>query len=293
MQLVTMTEGLSRRYGDRRAIEMLAGAGFDALDYSMHRMAKDSSDRLCSESWQDAANELKAVADAHGLSFVQGHAPYKFRDVSEEAWKAVNFPLLIRSIGIAGRLGIQDLVIHPIHHLDYKKHRELLHEWNMRFYRALIPYAKDAGVRICLENMWQRDPKRGNIISDDTCSAAEELAAWVDELNDPAIGVCLDIGHCGLVGRDADASIGTLGRRLRCLHVHDNDFMSDLHTLPYLGHADWDAILSALGRVGYAGNLTFEADGFFEHMPDPLIPHALKLMVATGRAMIEKIESDK
>lgn len=288
--LVTMTEGLGRRYGDRKAIEMLAKAGFDALDYSMHRMAKDASCPLCSDVWQGEVRELKALADSLGMPFVQGHAPYRFRDHSEEAWVNENFPLLLRSIEIASALGIEHLVVHPLHHLDYRKNRERLHEWNMRFYRALIPYAKDAGVRICLENMWQRDPKRGNIISDDTCSAAEELAAWVDELGDPSIGVCLDVGHCGLVGRDAETSIRTLGRRLSCLHIHDNDFVNDLHTLPYLGHADWDAILSALGSVGYAGHFTFEADGFFEQMPDALIPDALRLMVSVGRYMMEKIE---
>lgn len=288
--LVTMTEGLAKRYGDRRAISLLAEAGFDALDYSMHRMAYNPSDILCSDGWRAEAGELKALAESLGCPFVQGHAPYRFKDCSEAGWKEVNFPLLLRSIEIASMLGIENLVVHPIHHLDYKKNRETLCEWNMRFYRALIPHAKAAGVRICLENMWQRDAKRGNIISDDTCSAAEELAAWVDELNDQAIGVCLDLGHCGLVGRAAEESIATLGSRLTCLHIHDNDFMSDLHTLPYFGHADWSAILSALGRVGYTGHFTFEADGFFEHIPDELIPDALRFMVRMGRYMMKQIE---
>lgn len=287
--LVTQTDCLGRRFGDRQAIRMLADAGFDGLDYSMFAMTNHPTCILCTDEWREEIGALKALSETLGLPFVQGHAPYSFRDKSDEAWEKVNFPLLIRSIEIAGMLGIENLVVHPIHHLDYKKNRVLLHEWNMRFYRALIPYAREAGVRLCLENMWQRDPKRGNIISDDTCSAAEELAAWADELNDPAIGVCLDIGHCGLVGRDAAESVCTLGSRLSCLHVHDNDFMSDLHTLPYLGHTDWDAVLDALAKVGYEGNLTFEADRFFESMPDSLLPDALKLMVSTGRHMIKQM----
>lgn len=289
--LIMMTELLGRRYGDRKAIEMLAEAGFDGIDYSMHRMAAEENCLLCSEGWQSEVRELRTLADALGTPFVQGHAPYRFRDTSDEAWERENFPLLTRSIEIAGALGIENLVVHPIHHLDYKKNRERLHEWNMRFYRALIPYAREAGVRICLENMWQRDPKRGNIISDDTCSAAEELAAWADELDDPNIGVCLDLGHCGLVGRDAEASVATLGSRLSCLHIHDNDFMSDLHTLPYLGNADWDAILAALGEVGYKGHFTYEADSFLSRMPDALIPDALKFMVSVGRYMMSIIEN--
>lgn len=293
MLLVTQTRELSARYGDCEAIRMLAEAGYDALDYSMFCMTEASGSRLLSDGWREEMTELRALAESLGVPFVQGHAPHTFSDHSEEAWRGENFPRLLRSIEIAGALGIENLVIHPIHHLDYRKNRELLHEWNMRFYRRLLPYAKDAGVRICLENMWQRDRRRGNIISDDTCSAAEELAAWVDELNDPSFGVCLDIGHCGLVGRDAEESVSTLGGRLTVLHVHDNDFVSDDHTLPYLGKADWDAILAALAGVGYRGNLTFEADRFLTHIPDALIPAALRFMVATGRHMIEKIEANR
>lgn len=289
MLLTTQTDCLGRRYGDRQAIRMLAEAGFQAVDYTMFSLA-DEKPLLMTDAWRTEVLELKTLADTLGLPFVQGHAPFSFRDYSEESWRHFIFPRLLRSIEISGLLGIENLVIHPVHHLDYKKNKNLLHDWNMTFYRALLPYAKDAGVRICLENMWQRDRKRGNIISDDTCSAAEEMAAWADELNDPSIGVCLDIGHCGLVGRDADSAVRVLGRRLSALHVHDNDFMSDLHTLPYLGHADWNAVLAALREVGYEGNFTYEADRFFEGMPDEIVPAALKFMVQTGRYMIRQIE---
>lgn len=289
MLLVTQTDHLGRLYGDREAVRMLAEAGFDGIDYSMFSLS-DPSPRLMEDGWEEEIRALRAYADSLGVPFIQGHAPFSFRDNSPEAWETVNYPRILRSIEIAGILGIRELVIHPIQFLPYKQNKETLHQWNMEYYRSLLPHAKQAGVRICLENMWQRNRLRGNIITHSTCSKAEEAAAWIDELNDPSIGYCLDLGHCGLVELDADAEIRKLGHRLTALHVHDNDFVEDQHILPYHGHANWEAILAALKEVGYSGPFTFEADNFLVKTPDPLLPTALKLMVELGRHMIAQIE---
>ncbi|MBQ8382487.1 MAG: sugar phosphate isomerase/epimerase [Clostridia bacterium] len=289
MLLVTQTDRLAELYGDRRAIAMLAEAGFDGIDFSMFHLT-NGSHPLLEDDWRREAEALRAYADSIGIPFVQGHAPFSFRDNTPEGWRTNNYPRLVRAIEIAGVLGIRELVIHPVQFLPYKQNVETLHAYNMEFYRALIPHAKAAGVRICLENMWQRNRLRGNLITHSTCSRAEEAAAWVDELGDSAIGYCLDLGHCGLVELDAGSEIRKLGRRITALHVHDNDFMEDQHILPYQGHADWADILSALREVGYAGAFTFEADNFLRQVPEAVLPTALKLMVEVGRYMIGQIE---
>lgn len=288
MLLVTQTDYLSRLYGDFEALRMLSEAGFDGADYSMFHLTAEKHPML-EDDWKEKALALRAHADALGIPFLQGHAPFSFRDQSPEGWKTYNFPRLVRSIEIAGVLGIPKLVIHPVQCLPYKQNVQTLHDYNMEFYRALIPYAKQAGVQICLENMWQRNRLRGNYITHSTCSRAEEAAAWVDELNDPAIGYCLDLGHCGLVELDAADEIRKLGTRITALHVHDNNFVEDQHILPYQGHADWADILSALGEVDYKGSFTFEADCFLEKVPAAVLPTALQLMVEIGRYMIGKI----
>ena len=289
MLLVTQTDRLASLYGDRTAVQMLHEAGFDGIDYSMFFLT-NGNHPLLEENWRAEAEALRAYADSLGIPFIQGHAPFSFRDNTPEGWKTHNFPRLVRAIEIAGVLGIRELIIHPVQFLPYKQNVETLHGYNMEFYRALIPHAKAAGVRICLENMWQRHPKRGNYITHSTCSRAAEAAAWVDELNDPAIGYCLDLGHCGLVELDAADEIRKLGHRLTALHVHDNDFVSDQHILPYHGNADWKEILAALKEVGYPGPFTFEADSFLYKTPAPVLPAALKMMVELGRHMIAQIE---
>lgn len=289
MLLATQTDLLSHLYGDFEMVRMLKEAGFDGIDYSMFPLTAPNHP-LLEDNWEETARALRAHADSLGIPFVQGHAPFSFRDRSPDGWKNYNYFRIVRSIEVAGVLGIKELIVHPLQFLPYKQNVQTLHDYNMEFFAALLPHAKKAGVRICLENMWQRNPKRGNLITHSTCSRAEEAAAWVDELNDSSIGYCLDLGHCGLVELDAADEIRTLGHRLTALHVHDNDFMADQHILPYQGHADWTAILTALREVGYTGAFTFEADNFLRQVPQAVIPSALKLMAEVGRYMIAQIE---
>ena len=291
MLLVSQTSHLTDLYDERTAIRMLAEAGFDGIDFSMFHLTHGDDHPLLSDHWRCEAQSLRAYADSLGIPFVQGHAPFSFRDRTPDGWKTHNFSRTVRTIEIAGVLGIKELVVHPMKFLPYRQNVQTLRGYNMEFYHHLIPHAQEAGVRICLENMWEKNPKRGNLITHSVCSHGEEAAAWVDELGDPdTIGYCLDLGHCGLVELDAADEIRKLGHRITALHVHDNDFLTDQHILPYHGNADWTAILSALREVGYKGPFTYEADNFLKNTPAPLLPSALKLMVELGRYMIEQIE---
>ena len=160
----------------------------------------------------------------------------------------------------------------------------------MRFYRSLLPYAKEYDVKIALENMWQIDKKR-RVICDDTCSRAVEFARYVDTLDDEHFVACLDLGHCGLIGEEPQDAIRILGHdRLKALHVHDNDYRGDTHTLPFLSHMEWEEIMKALADIKYDGEFTFEADNFLPHFPKDLKPMAAKFMVDTGRYLISRYE---
>ena len=257
MILATQTDLLSKLYGDFEAVRMLCEAGFDGIDYSMFPLTAEQHP-LLEEDWKEKALALRAHADSLGIPFVQGHAPFSFKDRTPEGWRTHNYFRTVRAIEVAGVLGIGELIVHPLQFLPYKQNVQALHDYNMEFFRALIPHAKKAGVRICLENMWQRNPKRGNLITHSTCSRAEEAAAWVDELNDPdTIGYCLDLGHCGLVELDAADEIRTLGHRITALHVHDNRG-NDEHCSLYTGNINMDDVMNALIDSGYKGYFTYE-----------------------------------
>ncbi len=95
-------------------------------------------------------------------------------------------------------VGIRQVVVHPLQRGRYYGHEQELFDMNMEFYRSLAPYAREAGVRIAIENMWQNHPVNGHIV-DDVCANPHELAAYYDTLDDPdCFTVCLDLGHVAL-----------------------------------------------------------------------------------------------
>lgn len=290
MKLVTHTTELGLWFGDREILKMIKEAGFDAADYSMH-CAMRESEPLAGDNWEEYAYSLKEYADSLGFAFRQGHAPcpgYTREDM--EFTKRVG-PLVRRSVEVAGILGIKNLVVHPISPTQIPLGADLK-TFNMEHFYSLLPLAEKWNVKICLENMWGYDSKRGYIIPN-VCSFGRDLADYLDSLGDEHFTVCLDLGHSGLVGEEAADAIYALGgERLGALHVHDNDYKGDTHTLPYYGKMDWDAITKALSDVGYKGDFTYETFGFFKNLPHDkdLVLSALRYMHDMGRFLIKKIE---
>lgn len=290
MRLVTCTEGIADWFGDKEAVKLIKDAGFDAADYSMFDMT-DKSSPLAHDGWEAYIKDLKAYADSLNFTFRQGHSPFPCYARDDMAYTQMVGPLVRRSVEIAGMLGIKNLVIHPTAPTRMPLGADLK-EFNMEFYRSLLPLAENWNVKICLENMWGYDSKRGYIIPN-VCSFGRDLADYLDSLGDEHFTVCLDLGHSGLVGEEAADAIYALGgERLGALHVHDNDYKGDTHTLPYYGKMDWDAITKALSDVGYKGDFTYEASGFYRNLPHDkdLVLSALRYMHDVGRYLIKKIE---
>lgn len=286
MILSTQTDYLGRKFGEDRAIDMIADAGFDAVDLSLFCLKNDGS--IWDGDYKKVASDLKKKAESRGVFFNQAHAPFPCSKL-DDAYNEIIFERLVRSIEIAGIVGVKCIVVHPLHHLPYLENAEKLKEMNMEFYRSLAPYAKTAGVKIALENMWQRNSETKEIIVS-ACSRTKEFVDWIDTLNDDCFTACLDLGHCGLYGYDAAETIKGLGDRLGALHVHDNDYQTDAHTAPYLGKMHWDTICDALATVGYQGDLTLEADNFYNPFGEELASSAAKFLHDIGRNLINRIE---
>lgn len=292
MRISTQTEFLARMYGAPAAVRMLAGAGFDAFDFSIFDISDNNP--LFAPGWETYIDELKKTADDAGIVCNQAHAPFpsfKSEDAANAPYNDHIFEWIVRSIEGAARLGASCIVVHPIQNLPYYEEgnpRRLM-DANMDFYRALAPAAKRAGIRIAIENMWQR---KDGVIGDSTCASPEEFAAYLDVLADDCFTGCLDLGHCGLCGRAAEDMIRALGAsRIGALHIHDNDGKNDSHTLPYNGSMHWNDIAAALGEIGYAGDFTYEADAYLRRLPLELAPDALRYMHKIARHLAGKIDA--
>ena len=76
--------------------------------------------------------------------------------------------------------------------------------------------------------------------------------------------VCIDTGHVNSVVRFGNPSVGDVIRMFRghisCLHLHDNDGLTDQHYPIHSGTIDWDDTFSALEEVGYNGIYNLEVN---------------------------------
>lgn len=291
MILSTQTDVVFRVFGEEEGIGVFANAGFDAIDYSMFSMSADDCPLNTGDVVAHAKN-LRNIAEANGIRFNQAHAPFPCWRPNDDAYNAKMPDRVKRAIQIAGTLGASCVVVHPI---AYPGSEEAQKEFNLNFYRSLEETALSYGTKVALENMWGYDRRRGYIVPN-VCSLGADLADYYDALNPDAFTVCLDLGHCGLVGEEPDDAIRALGgKRLGALHVHDNDYKNDTHTMPYMfgSTMNWDAITKALGEIAYQGDFTFEADNFLCRMGRDMLPSAVKFMEQMGRILIAKVDANR
>lgn len=287
MKLSTATHILAKRFGDAKAIELLAKAGFDCFDYSFW----DDCECL-NDDYYTHINDLKEVMDANHIYCNQAHAPFAFnnnhrQDTMELTNK--NYRNVVRSIEAAALLGAKHIVVHcigPAKSPDFW-------EYNYNYYKSLEPYSKKYSIKIAIENLYDWTE-----ISDYYSSrlgSPAELKRLLSMLNSDCFGICIDTGHAAMVGwKPEDFIYAFDNTQLLGLHIHDNDYRMDLHglpfTLPYVLKLNWDNITKALAAIHYSGEFTMEAINYESSFDNDLIFDAFKFEERVGRNLIAKIE---
>lgn len=275
MRLSTNLVRFHSEFGLKGTLDIFAEAGFEAIDFNtdIEEYHTDVHDKAFYE-------EIRSYGEERGLSFSQAHAPFgkKYDNILQTPELFEN---IFRGMRHASYLGAEMIVVHPCRPMDYKAdgNREQVFEYNLEFYRRLIPYAEEFGIKIALEN-----------INRSICETAAGLVELYDELNHPAFTVCFDVGHGNLIGEDPAEMVYTIGKRIECTHVHDNNGVADQHTLPFYGNIEWQAVTKALADIGYEGNLNYEASAFVKQLPADLMPAGAKFMAKVGQYIIDRIE---
>ena len=242
MKTSTEIQSIARIAGMEKAVALCAEAGFDGWDFSMFDLWK--------KSWSDGqyrrlARELRQIGLDHGIVCNQAHAPHPVWDPGVRGF-------LKQAIEYTAEAGGGICVIHPD---DNRSPEE-----NAEMYRELLPLAKDCGVKLATENMWNWDHEKDRSAFA-ACATGASFVEHVDLVNDPWLVACLDIGHAQMRGSGEGAvrMIHALGRRLQALHIHDNDCHHDCHQIPFSMDIDFRAVVKALQEVGYGGWFTLEA----------------------------------
>lgn len=266
-------------FGLKKTIDIFAEAGFDGIDFN-----SDLQEYCDDTHSEDFYKEMGEYVRSKGLFISQAHAPFA-SSFEDESKTKKRFSEIVKGMKHSALIGAPMIVVHPCQHLVYTEgnNAELLFEYNVDFYKKLIPYSEEYGIKIAIENIIQSG-------AHSVCSTAERLAGLYDELNNDAFVVCFDVGHMNILGDDPTEAIRTLGKRIKCTHVHDNDGVADCHTLPYYGTIDWENIMKAFADIDYSGDLSYEAGLFVANAPKEIMPTAAKYMAKTGRHLIDRFD---
>ncbi len=142
---------------------------------------------------------------------------------------------LAMTLDVAVKLNASRVVLHSGYNL-LNDVFDLQDSWlkrNIAFWRQEIGRWASAGIEIVLENDVQKTP--------------DLLIHLVDEVAHPSLGLCLDIGHQHLVSElDAPEWVRRMGRRLRHIHLHDNDRTGDRHWPIGRGTIEFEAFYAAI-----------------------------------------------
>ena len=284
----------------------ISEAGFEGVDFSLESFydTRSVSDPSVPCFYDRSTDELKKFFAPYAdecakycLEFIQAHAPFiNYTDNGSKAWG--HFTDIVKhSITIAGFLGSPYIVVHPlISGGNLEKHREL--ELNRNFFLNLSSVAMDAGVKICIENLFCYS---GETVRECVLSGAEEAMDFIEELNsDAGAGIfkyCLDIGHATLLKQDVRGMINIASNYLAVTHLHDNNGIKDLHALPFSvisswgspSVPDWNGFIRGMQEIKYDGTLSFETAGIMLGMPEELKAGALSFIASAGKYLRKTI----
>ena len=133
--------------------------------------------------------------------------------------------------------------------------------------KEILPAAEEAGVTICIENVWNK-----------FLLSPLEMRGFIDGFGSKFVGAYFDVGNVLLTGHP-EQWIRILGERVKRVHV--KDFKCSVGTAEGFvdlqeGDVDFGAVNEALADIGYDGYVTAE-----------VLPFAAGRLEKTAKAMTE------
>jgi len=288
MRLSTSTGYIKKHHSIENTLRLMKEAGFDAYDLSLRELSAPG-EPVAADDYMEFAKKVKAIAEEVGIVCNQAHATFPPEKFGDEEHNKATFERIRREMEVAAYVGAPMIVVHATKPVP--KGYDVVAE-NLRFYNSLLPYAKEYGIKIAVENLFEWDELRERR---KPCGigTSEKLAAFMEKLDPEWFTVCFDIGHAAINVENPEDAIRNLKGKIGCLHIHDNDFVNDRHLVPYLGKVDWNEVMRALAEVGYNGDFTLESCVFEGAFPAELTLDALKFEVSISRHLMDKLESYK
>ena len=234
------------------ALDAIAAVGFPQVELNVrepHVYGADAKEE----------RRLQALFAGHSVRARTMHAPSgrSILGTLDQEWHTESVDILTPYVRMAGSLGLTEVVIHPIPSQTLVPDagdptlRQQMEDGIRRSLDALLPTIEEAGVRVTLENLPYPDYPLNNM---------GDLRAVIEHYPSYLVGLILDFGHAGKVGRDPSDELRAAGERLCGTHIHDIEAGDDLvdHHSPALDYFDWAAIRRTFAEIGYEGPWTME-----------------------------------
>ena len=165
----------------------------------------------------------------------------------DEATRKIGFDGLVQSLQDAKAYGASSVLLVPGVARDGVTYQQCFERSIVEIKKA-IPVARDAGVKIAIEN-----------VGNNFIMSPEQAIEYLDAINSEWVGWHFDIGNAGRVG-PAERWINLLGKRIVKIHVKDFSAKpaapgAKTAGRPKLldGDTNWPAVMKALDDAGYSG----------------------------------------
>ena len=198
----------------------------------------------------DAARlETKAIATRHQLEVLgimnSKHWSCPLSDAAA-AVRAESREGMLDSIATAATVGADTVLLVPAVVNEATRYEEA-YQRSQAEIRTLIPAAKEKGVTIAIENVWNK-----------FLLSPLEFSRYLDEFADETVTAYFDVGNIVLYGYPQHW-IRSLGRRISKVHI--KGFNAQESRFTYLIDdctIQWNAVMAALEDIGYDDYMTAE-----------------------------------
>lgn len=299
---------------DNKPIEgfsMLKEVGMLCTDFSLNAYLTNTSlyQNKRNDFFTQSISELegffrphKEAAKEMGIMINQMHMPYPIyvpngsNELNEYLWNQV----APKSMQICHFLDCPYIVMHGLKLAHILGSEEAEWKETERFIDSIAPLAKEYGITICVENLYN---SQGNHLIEGPCCDAGKASVRIDRINDKyeaeVLGFCFDTGHANLIGLDMEDFITMLDHRLKVLHIHDNDGVGDLHQIPFTftktrenkTSTDWNGFIRGLKAIQFQGVLSFETAPVLNAFPEELKKETLRFIAKIGEYFAGRIEA--
>lgn len=225
---------LSTTASDAGAVARKYGLGIEIAEFCTPWNLDDSF---------DTANEtvLQAIAGVERKVF---HAPFSelFPCAIDPRARALAADRYRQAIQLAKHYGAEKVIIHGGYN-PWLYYPIWYTEQSVVFWKEFL--REDPGVQLVLENVLETEP--------------ELLLDILEGVNDPRLGMCLDVGHANAYSPVSLSDwVDRCARHIRHLHIHNNDGTKDAHQPLFDGTIPMKELLAQVETACPGATMTLE-----------------------------------